>query len=223
MIRHHPLLLASALLCAGLAPSLARAQTPAPAPAASKLEITELANGFAVAPEVQFTKVNHRSATLAGGSVGWTFDHTLFVGAAGYWLANRHDDFSMQHGGALVRWTIGGHRPLAVSPGVFLGIGDATLSRRYGDLFGSVRMSQMMDPRFRTTRDVRFGQPITANTPVRVSDTYLVAEPRLNAVWAVTPWMRLDAGVTYRFIGASELLGHELRGPAGTVAIQFGR
>lgn len=215
------LALAAAVLCAAFAPDVARAQAPAPAPAPG-LQITELENGFTFSPEVRFTKVNHRSATLAGASAGWTIDRTLFVGAAGYWLANRHDDFSMQHGGALVRWSIGGRRPLALSPGVFLGIGDATLARRYGDLFGTPRMPQPVDGRFRMSRNVRFGQPITADTPVRVRDTYVVAEPQLNVVWTVTPWMHLDAGVTYRVIGASELLGHELRGPAGAVAIHFG-
>lgn len=215
------LAVAGAVLCAAFAPDIAGAQAPAPGPA-SGLQITELENGFTFSPEVRFTKVNDRSATLVGASAGWTIDRTLFVGAAGYWLANRHDDFSMQHGGALVRWTIGGRRPVALSPGVFLGIGDATLARRYGDLFGTPRMPQHMDARFRMSRDVRFGQPVTAETPVRVSDTYVVAEPQLNALWTVTPWMRLDAGVTYRFIGASEFLGHELRGPAGTVALHFG-
>jgi hypothetical protein len=34
--------------------------------------------------------------------------------------------------------------------------------------------------------------------------------------------MRLDAGVGYRFIGAADVLGDELRGPSGSVAIQFG-
>jgi hypothetical protein len=34
--------------------------------------------------------------------------------------------------------------------------------------------------------------------------------------------MRLDAGIGYRFIGAADVLGDELRGPSGSVAIQFG-
>ena len=38
----------------------------------------------------------------------------------------------------------------------------------------------------------------------------------------LTPWMRLDVGAAYRFIGASDLLGDELHGRSGSIAVQFG-
>jgi hypothetical protein len=41
--------------------------------------------------------------------------HKLLIGAAGYWLANRDDDFKMQYFGGLARWTLGGDRRLGVS------------------------------------------------------------------------------------------------------------
>lgn len=221
---------AAALVSAGLFSSAAVAQTPvdqapaAPAPAASnRLQISQVEEGFVIAPDARFTEINDRAATFAGAYAGWMVDRTLLIGAAGYWLANRDDDFKAQYGGAIVRWAIGGHRALAISPGLFLGLGTATLSRPYGEIFGEPRTPLPASARRDTGTSIRFGQTFpTADTPVLVRDTYYVAEPQLTAVWRVTPWMRLDAGVTYRFIGDAELLDRQLRGPAGTVAIQFG-
>ena len=56
---------------------------------------------------------------------------------------------------------------------------------------------------------------------LRINGDFVVAEPQLNALWTVTPWLRLDAGAGYRFIGESDLLGRRLRGPSASVA-QFG-
>lgn len=229
MTRHLRLTLTlSAALGAGLAPAAARAQTPS-TPAAtspSRLQIQQMSSGAVVAPDVRLTEVNGRQATLAGGYLGWLTDRRLLVGAAGYWLANRHDDFEMQYGGALVRWTFFAERPVALSTGVFAGFGTATLARSYGDVFGAPRTSAPAPtaPSGRTmgTR-IRFGGPaITADTPVRIHDDYVLAEPQANLVWSITPWLRLDAGAGYRFVGASDLLGRQVRGPSGSLSLQFG-
>jgi hypothetical protein len=230
MTRRFALAVAGVLLYAGLTPVTVVAQTPpaqtpaAPTAASNGLQIAQLEEGFVIAPDARFTKINDRTATLAGAYAGWMVDRTLLIGAAGYWLANRGDDFKVQYGGAIIRWAIGGHRAVAISPGLFLGVGDATLSRPYGEIFGDPRTPLPVSSRGRDTRNgIRFGQTFpSADTPVRVSDTYYVAEPQVTAVWRLTPWMRLDAGVTYRFIGDADLLDKQLRGPAGTLAIQFG-
>jgi hypothetical protein len=44
----------------------------------------------------------------------------------------------------------------------------------------------------------------------------------VNAVWNIAGWMRLDAGVGYRVIGASNALGDQLRGGSGSLGVQFG-
>jgi len=214
-------LMAALLVSAVLVPLGAVAQTAAPA--TSGLQVTDVPSGWVVAPEVRFTRINDRAATLAGGSVGWLNDGTLFIGGAGYVIANRSHDFNMETLGALVRWNIGGSRPIALSPGLYVGGGTATLSRRYGDLFGpppDVNTIQGIpaDPHWR----LPFPGTVTSNTPVRVNDSFLVAEPRVNAVLAVKPWLRLDVGAGYRFIGDSRWLEHQLRGASGSVAVVFG-
>jgi len=200
---------------------------PADAPATQGLQVQRLQSGFVIAPDAKFTEVNDRQATLVGGYLGWLTDRTLFLGAGGYVLANRDDNFRMQYGGGLARWTFFGDRAIAVSTGLFAGIGDATLARPYGDIFGTPRTlspnTSLQGGRGRTNA-ARTGTTsfLTADTLIRISEHFVMAEPQLNAVWTITPWLSLDAGVGYRFIGATDLLGDQLRGPSGSVAIRFG-
>lgn len=208
------------LACAALMPADAGAQQTAPA---SGLQIQEVESGFVVAPDARFTRVNDRSAALAGVYGGWLTDRTLLVGAGAYWLANRADDFKMQYAGGLVRWNIGGHRRLGLSTGALIGIGDATLSRTYGDLFGIPRGTVVPSAlRFGARGEHGLGQAVTSDSRVRINDNFVIAEPQASALWTITPWLRLDAGVAYRFIGRSDLLGDQLRGPSGSIAVQFG-
>jgi hypothetical protein len=187
------------------------------------LRVEPIESGFVIAPDAKFTEVNDRFATLAGVYGGWLSDRTLLIGAGAYWLTNRDHDFKMQYGGGIVRWTIGGHRTLGLSTGALIGIGDATLPRRYGDLFRVADGGTTSAGRTaRFVNDARFGRGITSETPVRINDDFFIAEPQVNAIWNITGWMRLDAGVGYRLIGASDLLDDQLRGVSGSIALQFG-
>src|SRR4051812_34747871 len=107
-----PATLLAAICIASLMPVAAGAQT---VPAPNPLRIEPIDSGFVVAPDARFTSVNDRFATLAGVYGGWLTDRTLLIGAGGYWLANRDDDFEMQYFGGVARWTIGGHRRFGVS------------------------------------------------------------------------------------------------------------
>jgi hypothetical protein len=54
------------------------------------------------------------------------------------------------------------------------------------------------------------------------ADAQTIAEPQVNALLSLTKWMRLDAGVGYRLIGGADLLGDDLRGISGSIAVQIG-
>jgi hypothetical protein len=211
--------LAAAACAALLLPAPGSAQTPAATP--GPLRIEPLDSGFIVTPEARFGDINGDFATFAGAHAGWVTDHKLLIGGAGYWLANRDDDFKMQYFGGLARWTLGSQRPLGVSFGALAGFGDATMGRPYGDLFGT-RGGAL--PSRDGHRDVggRFGSPINSAAVVRVSDSFFIAEPQIDALWRITSWMRLDAGVGYRVIGGAELLGDQLRGVSGSIGVRFG-
>lgn len=188
---HLGALLLGAASCAAAAPALAQTTSPAPAPQAQSPLIQPLQSGFVIAPDAKFTEVNDRRATLVGGYLGWLTDRTFFLGAGGYVLANRDDDFRMHYGGGLARWTFFGNRPVAVSTGLFAGVGEATLARPYGDVFGTpptlARNTSFQTGRGRTTGPRIGPSLVTAETPVRINEHFVMAEPQVNAVWTITP------------------------------------
>ena len=215
--------LAAAVLAAAV-PTVADAQSDPAQVSSSGLQISQVRSGLVAAPDIRVTEVNGKQATLAGGYLGWLTDKRLLVGGAGYFLANRHDDFQMQYGGGLVRWTFLADRPVAISTGVFAGFGTATIARPFGDLFNIPTSPAASVPAGRGGNNgrIRFGTSPSADTPVRIHDDYTLAEPQLNIVWSITPWLRLDAGAGYRFVGNAELLNRQLRGASGSIALQFG-
>lgn len=208
----------AAALCAALLPSPSFAQTTG---TSGSLKIEPLDSGFVIAPEARFGEINGKFATLAGGYGGWLTDHKLLIGGAGYWLANREDDFKMQYFGGLARWTLGSERALGVSFGALAGFGNATLGRTYGELFGDA--AGALNPRnSHASMRGRTNSPITSATRLRVDDDFFILEPQADALWRITRWMRLDAGVGYRAIAGADLLHDELRGVSGSIGLRFG-
>jgi len=209
-----------ALCIASLLPSAAAAQTPSPA---SPLKIEPIDSGFVVAPDARFTEVNDKFATLAGVYGGWMTDRTLLVGAGGYWLANRDDNFKMQYFGGVGSWTIGARRKVGLRAGALVGGGSATLAKTYGDLFGEIPAGAPgLSRDHGLSSRGRGGSPITSATLVRVNEDFFIAEPQVNAVMSLTKWLHLDAGIGYRLIGGADLLNEDLRGISGSVALQLG-
>src|SRR5687767_1203436 len=80
----------------------AAAQSAPAAAGSSQLRIETMESGFAIGPDVRFTEINDRSATLTGVYGGWITDERLFVGGAGYWLANPEDDFKVAYVGPML-------------------------------------------------------------------------------------------------------------------------
>jgi hypothetical protein len=66
------------------------------------------------------------------------------------------------------------------------------------------------------------GTPVSADTLFRVNDDFFIVEPQVDALWRITRWMRLDAGVGYRAIGGADLLHEQLRGVSGSIGLRFG-
>ena len=205
-----------AALAVVLMPLAASAQTVAPA--TSGLEIAEMKSGFIAAPEVRFTTINDRSTTLAGGYAGWHSDGALFIGGAGYFNTNRSRNFEFQTGGALVGYTLFRHSALALTPSLYAGLGSAQLTRPYGEIFDTSRPGMMAA----NGRPSTVANTIPLSTPVRIRDSFFVAEPRVNGVIGIRPWMRLTVGAGYRFIGDSRWLDNQLKGASGSVGLQFG-
>jgi hypothetical protein len=196
-------------------PSAAQQDPSAPA---SRLRVETIDTRFVVAPDVRFGEVNDRQATLAGVYAGWLNDRTLFLGGGGYWLANRDDDFKVAYGGPIVGVMAHADRKLAFGARTLIGFGNATLSDTVGALAGEgIRFGTSA----RTVRGGRRG--LNDASLVAFEDNFFVAEPQVNALWKITPWLGVDAGVGYRLIAGSDLLDDRLRGLSGSIALQFGR
>ena len=157
-----------------LLPRASAAQQPDPAASTSRLRVETISTRFVVAPDVRFSEVNDRSATLAGAYAGWLSDRTLFIGGGGYWLANRDDDFKMAYGGPIVGVMARADRKLAFGARTLIGFGNATLSDTYAALVGE-RI------RFGTSpRDLRGVRRPNESTRVAFEDNFFIAEPQMG-------------------------------------------
>src|SRR5207244_439780 len=78
--------------------------------------------------EVKATLFDKKVQGMVGGSAGWVFDETLFVGGGGYWMAQRRgSDHQLAYGGAVVQWFAHNGSTFGWSAKALLGGGRATL------------------------------------------------------------------------------------------------
>ena len=129
-----PIGIAVALCLAGPVSVLAAGadpQSPTPAETRPAVVVEEVKHDLVLGPEVKFTQVNDRDATLVGGYAGILMDKSLLVGAAGYGLANGTHRFRMAYGGGLVEWYLFSRRAIDVSIRGLLGGGTARVAHAW--------------------------------------------------------------------------------------------
>src|SRR5215471_8438646 len=73
-------------------------------PTSGPMTVERLHSGFMVAPDFKATLFDKKVSPLAGGYAGWVTDDTIFIGGAGYWLANGSRDRRLAYGGLMVQW-----------------------------------------------------------------------------------------------------------------------
>jgi hypothetical protein len=198
------------------------AQPPAPQPSRGPMIIEQVHNGFLIAPEVKATLFDKKVQGMVGGSAGWVFDDTLFVGGGGYWMAQRRgSDHQLAYGGAVVQWFAHNGSTFGWSAKALLGGGEATLPETVTEIIYPV-----LDPR--TARPTVPPQPRTVTTTIRVRQDFVVAEPELNARFSVSKHVRLTVGAGYRFAGTDRFRGRgfdsdrRLNGATGSFGVQIG-
>jgi hypothetical protein len=214
------------------APYASWAEEPQPAPPAKDagpLTIERLHSGFVIAPDNRFAEVDGHFGNFVGGYAGWSTDRTLLVGVGGYWLTNDPNRIDMGYGGALVEWVVRGDRRFTLSTRALIGGGGATVTDTLANL------GYPTDGRMPVYDDPRHGEPygrhgfppgpptpLPGDTRVRVHDGFFVAEPQVNACLRLKEWLRLDAGVGYRFIAGTHNLNDRLHGVSGSLSLQLG-
>jgi hypothetical protein len=209
----------AAALLLFLLPIAASAQAPPAASAAAAspgpMIVERIHSGFLVAPDVKVTEVDKKTSELVGGYAGWVTDETIFIGGAGYWLANQSRDREMAYGGLLVQWLMHADHRFGLSAKGLVGAGRATLASPLSEILVRGNLRGRIDQ-----NDLR-RVPITSTT-VRFREDFFVAEPEVDALVRLTKHLRLTVGAGYRFTGGEGRDDSRLRGAVGSLGLQIG-
>lgn len=220
----------------GIAPAAA-AQDPSPAAPAGQspvadqiaqgpLTVERIPSGWVVSPDVTITQFNRQVGTLAGVYGGWLAERTWLVGAGGYWLANRASDFKLAYGGLVLQYVARSDRRVGFGVKGLVGGGEATVGATFKDVYGTPVEPQ---PAIRFGSDRRWSGGHRPLPPVLTPDTRLVfdelvflAEPQAQLFWNVTNTVRLSVGAGYRFASGGREVNDRIRGPVGSIGVEFG-
>ena len=118
------------VLAALLAAGVGTAASAQEQPVQDRFTVEEVHNGWIVAPDFKFTRINDGDAVLAGAYGGKMIDGRFLVGGGAYWLSGA-PDVNMAYGGGLVEWFGNPGGLVDFSVRGFLGLGTATLSDRF--------------------------------------------------------------------------------------------
>jgi hypothetical protein len=203
--------LTALLICAGTA---AFAQQPsAPLSSQGPLVLEPMKNGLIIAPDVKVTKFDGQVGTLAGAYGGWLNDDRLLIGAGGYWLADGKNGRSLAYGGLVVGWRVRPDRSIGFGVKGLIGLGESSRSVAVDDFL--VRGPDM------PTAHIDVDRLDTRNRRVRFHEDVFVAEPEVDLHVKLVDSIRLTLGAGYRAVNNSNGFNKGLRGPTGTVSVQF--
>lgn len=165
-------------------------------------------------PVLKVSSVAGEPGVWVGGRGGFimTFDHqhSLIIGGGGYGLANNIEADGLSYQGEQLYYQIGyggfeieyvnqPNRLIHFSTMLLVGAGGLTLRE---NIF-----------------DDDFDEPDFEN------DAFFVTEPAVNVVVNFTKFLRVGAGIGYRFTNGAKLTGFDdsdLSGPAGSFKLEFG-
>jgi hypothetical protein len=165
-------------------------------------------------PVIKYTRIHEQNALMVGGRGGWIFNHTLIIGGGGYGVISEVDGadgvLGPQEG------------PLDIEFGCF-GI-EVEYIRNSNSLLHYSFYTLMGGGANNYVKDV--GSVWDSNEQSGETDFMLVLEPAVNGELNITPWFRLNAGLSYRLVSGVEQAGldnGDFNGPAVTIALKFGR
>ena len=175
-------------------------------------------DGFAFAPDVRMTDVNHQTGVLVGGYGGWVIDNRLLLGGGGYGLVNGSGNTGLGYGGFVIGWMEHADRPIGFGGRALFGYGEGSVTAPY------TTVPYPAYPPVPTPFDHR-----PPNSPVKpvsylatYHDHFFVTDPQMDVIFRLSPHMRLTAGVGYRLLAGTYGTGSQLQGVAGSVSLQIG-
>ena len=192
---------------------------PAQVPPSGQMIVEQIQNGWIFAPDVRATDLNGETGALAGGYLGHITDRTWVIGAGGYFLTNRDDDFKMAYGGPVFEWLIRADRKIGFGVRTLVGAGTATLPRSVSDFIDPRRLAAATIDRRGSRSTVR---QFDSAATIAVRDDFFVAEPQVNVMWNLSAGQRLVFGLGYRAVANAPILGDDLKGLSGSLSFQIG-
>lgn len=174
-------------------------------------------------PELKIGRVAAGDAVFFGGKGGWIIDHQLVIGGGGWGMTNRRDAparlqsaapladrrvINVGYGGGLLEYFIKPKSVVHATVSLLVGGGGVNLRDRPADCHGDrdcLNRYEDDDP--------------------GLSDSFFILEPEAGAEVNVVKFMRLNAGVSYRYVTGIGGIGFEnddLRSFNGTFTVKFG-
>lgn len=177
------------------------------------LDIENIEHGGYGAFVTKVTTINGEGAILMGGRGGWIINHTFAIGGGGYGLVNNIHSrnigpwgehfVSLGYGGLDLEAIVNSDDIVHFSVHALIGAGSVGFRNDWTD-----------------------GWDDNSNNYDHHTDGFFVAEPGVNVDLNVTPWFRMSAGASYRYIGgvASDASTNtDLSGPSGMLTFRFGK
>jgi len=177
--------------------------------------VEQVRDGFAFAPDVRVTDVNHQTGILAGGYGGWMIDNTLLLGGGGYGLTNGSGKTGLGYAGFVIGWMERADKPVGYGVRALFGFGEGSVTSPYT----AVRYPPVPTPFDYRTQTPR-GQQVTYLATYH--EHFFVADPQADVIIRLNPKMRLTAGVGYRLIAGTYNIGGQLQGVTGSFSLQIG-
>ncbi len=191
-------------------------------PQQGPLVLQPVTSGWVVAPDVRVTTINGSTETLLGAYGGWVAENGILLGGGGYFDLNDHSSVGMSYGGFVVGWSMPAGGAIRFGARALIGGGEANLpgTFTYTVPIGFGPHNGM--PGFGPDHDHDLTNPTTFTQHFHYHQGFFVAEPQADVIVRLNNWIRFNAGVGYRVIGAANGAESDLRGIVGSFAVRFG-
>lgn len=198
----------------------------APAPQAVKEEQEtlfgdgDIDHGGYGGPELKIGRVASGDAVFFGGKGGWIIDHKLVIGAGGWGMTNQRAApdrlqprtglrrmVNVGYGGGIVEYFIRPEKVVHGTVALLIGGGGINLRDRDAHCRGG---DDCMD---------------ADNMDDVATDSFFILEPEAGVELNIVKFMRLNAGISYRYVTGVGDIGFEnddLRSFNGTMTVRFG-
>lgn len=176
----------------------------------------EVSNGGFGGPVVKYVQIKGEPGVLVGGRGGWIINHTFVLGGGGYGLVNdiKSDNPPYLYEGNLYNTYLNfGYGGVELE---YIFQSDQLLHFSVYSLIGGGSISYRNEF-FNENHDMNWDSS---------NDAFFVFEPAVNAELNVISFMRIAAGVSYRFIGGANfesIKNSDLAGPSASLTFKFGK